>query len=1196
MTTTFIQPIIAYSYESNFSLKDVPENVLLYMSRKDMKNRLNAIPVIDENIKKTNSQLWEAYSLGSEAFMQELQAVNQWPQGDNAGWLKTRWHQGNPNSPDDNYNQSCPVDPNMTNLRSHVGCAAVAMGQIVWYWQHPSSISFNDSDKYTSDDGDGERIIEIDGDSITYDFPSFATLNSRLSEINYDVDGPDINPDIPDLLFACGIIQHMGYSSAGSGAFLESSHFTDKLNYWHAAKLEESGNPQFYDLLQSNMKKCKPALLVIYTENWLTGHAIVADGYKENGDFHLNWGWGSSQPDPITGAWYNLPQGMPAEFTIVDYGIVNIIPTSNFSTKFKTGDNVRVASTILKIHNAPAGDEKTTLTKGSLGKVWADEGIYRELGGIGYRWWYVQMVNEGDGQTYTGWCAESGLEKTTPSLTITAGLVIDRSGSMNSSDRLPVAKSAAGYFVDASEAGDEMAISAFDYEPLLVSALTGITKTDPTNNSTKDSLKNDINALTTRKGKTNFGAGLQEVYNQLITSTKNQPTVAVFMSDGKHNIPSEDPSDYQPQIDLFKNKGWPIYTVGFGSDADEGRLKQIASQTGGQYYSGAANLTQLYSLIQTAMKGQSVMAAISGYLYGLYTIFRSLPIFDPTITYVKFLLSWPGSELDLVLISPDGTEIDPLMAASDPDIDYYKAPTYAYYTLNNPSAGEWRVKITGVDIPVGGEEYAVTVIASSPVISNMPGFKSGYAVGENIDIGLILREQTGPQTSIPITGANVLADVTRPDAVTDRLTLYDDGSHNDSLANDGIYGYEYTNTGTEGFYEILITAEGPGGTFTRQLQQTVEIGQAAPPLIAADFSGSPVTGCVPLTVNFSDSSTGGILSYLWDFGDGTTSAAKNPTHTYTNPGDYTVSLTVSGAAGSDAETRTGYITVNSCLSQLYLSKFSDPWGDSDCTQEIYKGAVITYYLNYGCESDAGAANVIVVDHLAPGLTVVNAGGGSYDYAAHTLTWNLGQINNEDTGTGNFLFFAAEVTADSGDCIENYAHISADNAGTFGSEFITHRVTEPLSLTANAGADGSICFGDWCPILDGSATGGTPPYTYSWFPITGLDNPHTASPSACPDTTTTYTLTVIDTNGYSAQDQATVEVCPLDGWEYPMSTYYHDARTQTICLSNEIGPACRITSLALDVIIVPGQTMEAWTIRMKHTSLSSYPGSLEWEDP
>ena len=68
------------------------------------------------------------------------------------------------------------------------------------------------------------------------------------------------------------------------------------------------------------------------------------------------------------------------------------------------------------------------------------------------------------------------------------------------------------------------------------------------------------------------------------------------------------------------------------------------------------------------------------------------------------------------------------------------------------------------------------------------------------------------------------------------------------------------------------------------------------------------------------------------------------------------------------------------------------------------------------------------------------------------------------------------------------------------------------------------------------------------------------------------------------------------WEYPMHTYWHDSRTQVIYLASEIGVSGTILDLALDVGTVPGQTMNNWTIRMKHTSLSSYsPASFDASD-
>lgn len=77
----------------------------------------------------------------------------------------------------------------------------------------------------------------------------------------------------------------------------------------------------------------------------------------------------------------------------------------------------------------------------------------------------------------------------------------------------------------------------------------------------------------------------------------------------------------------------------------------------------------------------------------------------------------------------------------------------------------------------------------------------------------------------------------------------------------------------------------------------------------ANFSGSPVSGCLPLIVTFQDLSTGNPTSWNWNFGNGNTSVLRNPTATYFTPGTYTVTLTVTNASGTNTLTRTGYITV-----------------------------------------------------------------------------------------------------------------------------------------------------------------------------------------------------------------------------------------------------------------------------------------------
>ena len=80
--------------------------------------------------------------------------------------------------------------------------------------------------------------------------------------------------------------------------------------------------------------------------------------------------------------------------------------------------------------------------------------------------------------------------------------------------------------------------------------------------------------------------------------------------------------------------------------------------------------------------------------------------------------------------------------------------------------------------------------------------------------------------------------------------------------------------------------------------------------VQAAFYAAPLTGKSPLTVVFTDTSTGTITSWLWSFGDTVTSSLPSPTHTYELTGSFTVSLTVSGPYGSDTEVKTSYIAVN----------------------------------------------------------------------------------------------------------------------------------------------------------------------------------------------------------------------------------------------------------------------------------------------
>lgn len=84
------------------------------------------------------------------------------------------------------------------------------------------------------------------------------------------------------------------------------------------------------------------------------------------------------------------------------------------------------------------------------------------------------------------------------------------------------------------------------------------------------------------------------------------------------------------------------------------------------------------------------------------------------------------------------------------------------------------------------------------------------------------------------------------------------------------------------------------------------------PRVSADFSAGPVSGAAPLTVRFTDRSTGSPTSWQWDFGDNSTAVAsteQNPVHVYEEEGSYSVWLGVNNIFGSSDIYRQQYIVV-----------------------------------------------------------------------------------------------------------------------------------------------------------------------------------------------------------------------------------------------------------------------------------------------
>ncbi|WP_141706473.1 DUF3344 domain-containing protein, partial [Methanosarcina sp. A14] len=133
--------------------------------------------------------------------------------------------------------------------------------------------------------------------------------------------------------------------------------------------------------------------------------------------------------------------------------------------------------------------------------------------------------------------------------------------------------------------------------------------------------------------------------------------------------------------------------------------------------------------------------------------------------------------------------------------------------------------------------------------------------------------------------------------------------------------YTYTSAGN---YTVNLTVANADGSDSEVKTDYIVVSEPLPGALVANFTANVTSGKAPLTVEFTDISTGSPTSWQWDFNnDGTVdSTEQNPIYTYAATGTYTVNLTVTGPDGNDSEVKTGYINVTSPSSAKPVAAFS----------------------------------------------------------------------------------------------------------------------------------------------------------------------------------------------------------------------------------------------------------------------------------
>ncbi len=201
---------------------------------------------------------------------------------------------------------------------------------------------------------------------------------------------------------------------------------------------------------------------------------------------------------------------------------------------------------------------------------------------------------------------------------------------------------------------------------------------------------------------------------------------------------------------------------------------------------------------------------------------------------------------------------------------------------------------------------------------------------------------------------------------------------------------------TPGIYTVKLTVTNANGTNT--LVRTSFITIYSKPSI--NFSVNDSIGCYPFHVQFTDQSTTGPgttnNSWFWDFGDGTQSNQQNPTHTYTESGNYTIALKVTNDKGCwSVFSKQNFIRINGGVTSDFINSqptvCQPPYAISFTQQSTGTGSTsFTYFWDFGDGNTSTEANPVHL-YQSPGNYTVKLATTSSLGCTDTMT-KVNQLN------------------------------------------------------------------------------------------------------------------------------------------------------------------------------------------------------------
>ena len=293
-----MMPIVAYSADGIFPSKELPDGVKQWFE--DIK-QIAKYTKENKTFSKSTDEWNRLYFCTQRK--DETDSIN----GIVGPLLTTKWNQ------EPLYNALCPMSSN-DSTRCPAGCAAVAMGQIMKYWNYPAT-----GRGFCSYELDSLRTLSVNLDSSHYDWinmPDSLTFYSTDTQINA----------IAKLLSDIGISLSMKYADGSSGAIGQSFNqismpcmenaFRSNFKYSHSLRALNyetveinNGQNRWESIMKEEILSGRP-LVYTGTDLWASGgHAFVVDGLDSTSYsepiFHANFGWGGQYDGYFCSNYFN---------------------------------------------------------------------------------------------------------------------------------------------------------------------------------------------------------------------------------------------------------------------------------------------------------------------------------------------------------------------------------------------------------------------------------------------------------------------------------------------------------------------------------------------------------------------------------------------------------------------------------------------------------------------------------------------------------------------------------------------------------------------------------------------------------------------------------------------------------------------------------------------------------------------------